>query len=175
MSHMRRAALVLSLGTAISLSTAEAALAAAPARPSAQAAETARVGTEMKAQLAYNPTGKIIDSSRISYDHGSMIVAFDVSPDFTCPSGDVCFFTKVNLKGAAYEAHASSYSTDTFYRLSTWYPGGTVLGSIRNFAAHRVFVSSGQPGNTNLCYPPKGSGSPNELLSYVYFGKSDTC
>jgi hypothetical protein len=117
MSHLRRAALILSLGTAISLSAAGAALAAAPAQPSARAAEAARVGAEMKAQLAYNPAGKIIAGSRISYDHGSMIVAFDVTPDFTCPTGFGCFFTKVSLKGTAYEARESSYTEDTFYKL----------------------------------------------------------
>jgi hypothetical protein len=175
MSHLRRAALILSLGTAISLSAAGAALAAAPAQPSARAAEAARVGAEMKAQLAYNPAGKIIDGNRISYSHGSMIVAFDVTPDFTCPSGSVCFFTKVNLKGTAYEALASNYSTDTFYLLQTWYPKGVRLGSVRNFAPHRIFVSSGKPGVVNLCYGPKGHGSPDELLNYVLFGKADTC
>jgi hypothetical protein len=141
MSHLRRAALILSLGTAISLSAAGAALAATPAQPSARAAEAARVVTEMKAQLAYKPTGRIIDSSRISYDHGSMIVAFDVSPDFTCPTGDVCFFTKVSLKGTAYEVRASSYTEDTYYKLETWYPASEMrLGSVRNYAAHRVLL-----------------------------------
>lgn len=92
----------------------------------------------------------------------------------TCPNGNACFWTKPALGGTYYAANPNNYSRDTFYSIHTWYPN-PVLGSFHNKWTARIFISSGKPGTINLCYPPGGSGSPNEVLNWVYFGKATTC
>jgi hypothetical protein len=116
--------------------------------------------------------------SQISYDHGAMIVTLSVrglhvSPDFTCPAGDFCFFTKIDLKGNGYAADPALYSKQTYYSIHTWYPSAN-LGSVHNRWSERVFISRNNPPGSgpNLCYPPTGTGSPNEDLNWVYFATS---
>jgi hypothetical protein len=171
-SLLSASALLAGLLAAIAVQPAQAAT-AGQARPANVKAE---LSAAIRAQLKYNPTGKVIDRNQISYDHGGMIVTLDVSPDFVCPNGDVCFFFGKSLTGAAYEVNPSHYSERTFYSLQTWYPNN-VLGSVHNKWSHRIFISRFNPpgSGANLCYPPTGSGSPEQPLAWVYFGKSDTC
>jgi hypothetical protein len=93
----------------------------------------------------------------------------------TCPNGDACFWTKVSLKGDLHTANPDNYTQDRYYDITNWYPSLTKLGSFHNKWTSRIFISTGKPGSVNLCYPPGGSGSPDRLLEYVYFGKSTTC
>jgi|HubBroStandDraft_1064217.scaffolds.fasta_scaffold539020_1 hypothetical protein len=92
----------------------------------------------------------------------------------TCPNGNACFWTKPNLTGTYYAGNPNLYSRDTFYNIHTWYPNA-VLGSFHNKWTSRIFISSERPGSINLCYPPTGSGSPDEALNYVYFGVEQSC
>jgi hypothetical protein len=93
----------------------------------------------------------------------------------SCDVNYMCFYTKVGQQGPQYDAYAPGYTTDKFYLLTTWYPSSTLLGSVWNRWSNRIYVSSGTPGNTNLCYPPNGKGSPDEILYYVYFANNPTC
>jgi hypothetical protein len=176
-SLLSASALLAGLLATIAVPPAQAATAGQAGLPNVKAELSAAIG----AQLKYNPAGKVIDRNQISYDHGGMIVTLAVrgeavSPDFVCPNGDVCFFTEPGLKGSAYEVNPSHYSEDTFYSLQTWYPHNG-LGSVHNKWSHRIFISRHNPPNSgaNLCYPPTGSGSPDQVLAWMYFGKSDTC
>jgi hypothetical protein len=105
-----------------------------------------------------------------------MTAALSAAPAIasTCPDGNACFWTGVNLTGTYYPANPNLYSRDTFYALHTWYPD-PVLGSFHNKWVSRIFISSGRPGSINLCYPPTGSGSPDEALNWVYFGVEESC
>jgi hypothetical protein len=175
----RMAAFAIVVAAAVSLSAASAASAAVA--PSAHPTISAELKAAIAKQLAYNPSGTVIDANQISYDHGTVIVTLSVagqqlSPAYTCPANAFCFFAKPGLKGNGYAVLPSGYSTDTFYRISAWYPNA-VLGSVHNKWSHRVFISRTNPPGSgpNHCYPPGGTGSPNEDLSWAYFGTSNTC
>ena len=92
-----------------------------------------------------------------------------------CPGGKVCLFTKTSQHGTLHTINPNNYSTDTFYQLTTWYPANTLLGSVKNNWTARIFVSNGRPGPINLCYPPDEGGSPDQLLSTMYFGTATSC
>jgi hypothetical protein len=183
MLHIGRSKMMVLVGTigvAASLTMAGQAL-AAPAHSSSAPNVRAELRAAIKAQLKYNPHGKVIDANQVSYDHGAMVVTLvvageQVSPDYTCPSGDFCFFTRPGLRGDGYAANPANYSHGTFHRISTWYPNH-IVGSVHNKWAHRVFLSLHNPPSSgpNLCYPPTGTGSPDEILYWAYFGTSNTC
>jgi hypothetical protein len=171
------AALIVAVGAAACMSMAGPALAATSHSLPAPNVR-AELRTAIAAQLNYNPAGRVIDADQISYDHGAMIVTLSVrglhvSPDFTCPAGDFCFFTKIDLKGNGYAADPALYSKQTYYSIHTWYPSAN-LGSVHNRWSERVFISRNNPPGSgpNLCYPPTGTGSPNEDLNWVYFATS---
>jgi hypothetical protein len=173
------AAFVIAAAAAVSLGAASTASAAVA--PSAHPNVKAELAVAISKQLAYNPSGIVIDANQISYDHGTVLVTLSVagqqvSPDYTCPSNALCFFTKPGLKGNGYAVLPSGYSTGVYYRISAWYPNA-VVGSIHNKWSHRVFISRYNPpaSGPNHCYPPGGTGSPNEDLSWAYFATSNTC
>jgi hypothetical protein len=109
---------------------------------------------------------------------GSATVAVAATPAMACSQGDVCFYTQTGLNGSQYHANPSGYSTDTFYSLRTWYPQSH-LGSVWNRWSNRIYLTDnknpGVLGGPNLCYPPNGSGSPNETINYVYFTNNPGC
>jgi hypothetical protein len=92
-----------------------------------------------------------------------------------CPGGVVCLFTKTSQHGTLYTLNPNGYAVDTFYPLTTWYPSHLLLGSVKNHWTARIFISNGEPGPINLCFPPGGGGSPNEDLSTMFFGTATTC
>ena len=55
----------------------------------------------MRRQLRYNPHGRVLSATKVSYDHGAVIIvlASPATPLFTCPSGSVCVFEGSKLKG----------------------------------------------------------------------------
>jgi hypothetical protein len=97
----RMAAFAIVVAAAVSLSAASAASAAVA--PSAHPTISAELKAALAKQLAYNPSGTVIDANQISYDHGTVIVTLSVagqqlSPAYTCPANAFCFFAKPGLK-----------------------------------------------------------------------------
>lgn len=175
-----------SLFTLASVICALSFISASPALASAsQSSHTAKVTAELKsaikAQLAYNPAGKVIDANQISYDHGAVIVTLNVPGehlrvDYTCPDHRFCFFEDPGLHGNGYEFNPASYSMHVFYSIRTWYPYA-ILGSVHNRWSHRIFISRYNPPGSgpNHCYPPGGTGSPDQTLNWVYIASGTSC
>jgi hypothetical protein len=103
---------------------------------------------------------------------GSALTMAPAPASASCNDNYVCFYTKVGLKGAQYDAYAPGYSQGQYYNLTTWYPAGKVLGSVWNRWTNRVYVQwQAASSMYKYCYPPQGSGSPdNSVVGLVYFG-----
>lgn len=140
----------------------------------------AELKAAIKAQLAYNPAGKVIDANQISYDHGAVVVTLSVpgehlSPDYTCPDHRFCFFQRPGLGGNGFEFNPASYRSHLYYSIQNWYPYA-LLGSVHNKWSHEIWISRTRgSGGPNLCYPPGGTGSPNTDLNWVWIGTGTSC
>jgi hypothetical protein len=105
-SRLKSLAFLGSAFTAAALLFSTAAFAASSPAHAASAAQSARVSAELRsavaAQLRYNPSGTVINSSQISYDHGQVVVTVvvpGVVPAFTCPNGYMCLWSKPKRQG----------------------------------------------------------------------------
>jgi hypothetical protein len=100
----------------------------------------------------------------------------------SCASGHVCLFTRTGLRGTQYNIPVASYSEGKNYRLTTWYPNLTYLGSVWNNWSDRIYLNqltNSNNGGYSLCYPRGGQGSPDLLvgedLNWIIFGVPTAC
>ena len=145
-----------------------------PAPSTRSAGIRAALKAEISAQLSYNPSGRVINSTEIEYDNGHVIVTVAIpgaSPDYTCPGGTTCIFEGVLLTGA----HASlSGPVDKNINISN-YLRSPIL-SLHNLRSSASFLSN---GTNAACYPPgavaEDIGKPARNYPYVYLQKSGSC
>jgi hypothetical protein len=137
----------------------------------------AEIRAEMKAQLRYNPTGKVLGPDRISYDHGRVIVTVALpgkaSPRFTCATGSVCLFEGTNLTGT----HAEISQPISQYIAIKSYLSSAVL-SLHNVRTDRVFLNQRTDGGGGyVCYPAgaitNSIGTPYRNFAALYLADTN--
>jgi hypothetical protein len=154
---------------------------AAPAMASPHSTPTASIAAglraEIKAQLSYNPSGKVISNNEVSYDNGHFIVVVPTpgaAPKYAggCPSGWFCIWS-----GTDFTVHEGrvQYPLDSNIDVRQYLPGN--IGSLSN-ARRTGSILSNEDGGT-ACYPGGGSttsvGKPYNSYPYIYLEKSSNC
>lgn len=178
LAHSRLAALVGSAGVTALVIASPAAAATSRLPASMRAGKAAvEIRTEMKAQLRYNPTGKVIGPDRISYDHGRVIVTVALpgkaSPRFTCATGSVCLFEGASLTGTHAEI---KQPTDEYIAIKS-YLSSAVL-SLHNVRTDRVFLNQRSDGGGGyVCYPAGATansiGTPYRNFAVVFLATTN--
>jgi hypothetical protein len=176
---LSRSSLIATLGCAAAaialIGTAPALAATSHTTPSGRSAEIrATLKAEIKAQLRYNPSGRVISSTEVSYDHGLVIVTVAIpgaGPDFTCHSGATCIFQGALLTGA----HAAiSSPVGKNITISQYFNPPT--RSIHNERNAASFLSNGAHA---ACYPPgaeaENIGTPVRNYPYIYLQATGGC
>jgi hypothetical protein len=171
-----RAALIVSAVSAIALLCAVPALAASHhAVASARSAKVkAILKQEIRAQLKYNPSGRAIGPTEVSYDHGNVIVSVAIpgaGPDFECPSGYTCIFEGKYLTGGhakIREPLAKNIEINAYIKLP-------VL-SLHNLRKSASYLSNGKHA---ACYPAGAEAddiqAPYRNYPYLYLQKKGGC
>lgn len=171
----RFAALIGTAVAGVSVFLAAPAMASPHSTPTASVAAVLRA--EIKAQLAYNPSGTVISDNEVSYDNGHFIVTVPTPgavPAYAggCPSGWLCIFS-----GADYTVHEGrvQYPLDTDIAVHQYLPGN--IGSLSS-ARRTGSILSNRRGGT-ACYPGGASttsvGSPFNAYPYIYLERSANC
>ena len=168
--------------TATALLSSTAALAAGTSPSTTAAARSARLEAElsakMAAQLRFNPSGRAISPNQVSYDHGKVVVTLSVpgaTPDFTCPTGDICLFDEDNLTGdnAAINAPVGSPINIRAFlpivaSLHNLRDKGTVIQKkMKNSSPNAQCYVSGQRANS--------VSQPVASWGWLYLEKNDNC
>jgi Peptidase inhibitor family I36 len=139
-------------------------------RAAAQASSTHESLTaEIKAQLRYNPSGKVIGPGEISYDRGHVVVI--LIRNTNCASGYVCLWEDANYSGP--QANFNT-PTDKNIPIHGYIPE---VDSLKNNFAHGAILSNGTGGT--VCYP-QGAHAPNisspfRGYPYLYLQHLDNC
>jgi Peptidase inhibitor family I36 len=158
-SQIMRIAYLKMGAAACAMALAGAAFALSPsAHAESEAGQTTDgLSAAMIAQLKYNPSGKVIDSDQISYDHGDVIVTVGSNPDYTCPPNELCIYEFADYNGS---------HTAINHPLNKPFAAGGFLpqiGSLRNNRKNGSFLYTGKlHGRNSVCYP---AGTPAPKLS----------
>jgi hypothetical protein len=130
---------------------------------------------EIKTQLDYNPSGKVISSTEVSYDHGHVIVTVAIpgaGPDYTCPRGSTCIFEGADLKGK----HAS-IDTPLSQNIHMSAYISLPVRSLHNRRSAPSWISNGT--NSATCYPSgavaNSIGPPWKYYPDLYLQNGGTC
>jgi hypothetical protein len=179
-SRFKAFAFMGSACTAAALLASTAAFAASSSTHTASPAQSARASAELRsamaAQLRFNPSGKVINSNQISYDHGNVVVTVavpGVTPAFTCPSGTMCLWKEPNLRGS----WASIKSPiQTPIRISQYLP---LVQSVHNLRSTGSIIQSDTAATHTACYPSgaraNNVGLPVSDWPYLWLQKTNNC
>lgn len=110
---------------------------------------------EVKAQLGYNPTGKVIGPGEISYDHGHVLVILTRTSN--CAAGYACIWQDANYAGPMASFNGP---TDQNIPIHAYIPE---VSSLKNNFSHGAILSNGSGGT--VCYPT-GAKAPNISSPY---------
>jgi hypothetical protein len=136
------------------------------------ATQSARIQAELRAQLSYNPSGTMINSSQISYDHGNVVVtvAGPNIPLTTCPAGDVCLYDSTDLHGSI---AAINSPLDKNINIHAYL---SQVESLWNRRAHGSLLSN---NSTAVCYPSgqtaNSISAPYKNYPYLYLEANSNC
>jgi peptidase inhibitor family I36 len=179
-SRFRSLAFLGSACTAAALLVSTAAFATSSTAHAASSAQSARVSAEFRsaiaAQLRYNPSGTVINSSQISYDHGQVVVTVTVpgaTPRYTCPSGSICLWNQANLTGN--EATFKS-PLQTPIRIHDYI---NRVKSLHNLRSTGSIIQKDKSASQAACYP--AGARANDISSsvvhwpYLWLQKTDNC
>jgi hypothetical protein len=124
---------------------------------------------EIEAQLRYNPSGKLISSDEISYDHGRVVIILVSTTN--CNSGYACVWEDANYGGPMASFNGPH---DVNINLRGYLPE---QDSLKNNYPHGAILSNGTGGT--VCYP-NGAHAPNisapyRTYKYLYLENSANC
>lgn len=179
-SRFKSLAFLGSAFTAAALLVSAAAFAASSPTRTASSAQSARASAELRAamaaQLRFNPSGTVINSNQISYDHGNVVVTVvvpGVAPAATCPSGTFCMWTQKNLTGTF--ASVKSPVGEPIRRSGYI----SVIHSVHNLRSTGSIIQDHKTGGPSICYP--GGVRSNDVsfpvsdYGWLYLEKTDNC
>ncbi|MGH3158345.1 MAG: peptidase inhibitor family I36 protein [Streptosporangiaceae bacterium] len=124
---------------------------------------------EIKAQLRYNPSGKVISPDEISYDHGHVVITLVSTTK--CPSGYACLWEDYNFGGPMAKFNGPH---DVNINLRGYLPE---QGSLKTYYHAGAILSNGKGGT--VCYPTgqwaANISAPYRNYPYLYLENSADC
>jgi peptidase inhibitor family I36 len=130
----------------------------------------------MAAQLRYNPSGTIINSSQISYDHGQMVVTVvvpGVIPASTCPNGYMCLWSRPKRQGKFAEIKSPIQKP---IRIHQYLP---VVKSLNNRRSTGSIIQIDTGASQTACYPAgtivSNVPKPVSNWKFLWLQKKDNC
>jgi hypothetical protein len=155
------------------------ALAGTVAGTTGAASVSAALKAEISEELAYNPSGEVINDRQISYDNGKVTVTVPrpgvrpaAASKYGCPSGTFCLWEYSGYNG---DMVSFEYPLDTNIQLRAYLPQQESAYNARNTG------SILQPTNYEnpVCYSSGQAapsiGSPYRTYPWLYLEQNDNC